>query len=82
MKKMDKVEVMVKERKAVLLEDRAESEARPVNKPSKFARKIKSAQTHSSQKKFDGKKKFSKARGIDTPLPQMSAKKRSFKKKA
>lgn len=82
MKKMDKVEVMVKERKAVLLEDRAESEARPVSKPSKFARKIKSAQTHSSQKKFDGKKKFSKARGIDTPLPQMSAKKRSFKKKA
>ena len=61
MKKMEKVEVCVKEPKAAL-EKRAEKEARPLSKDSKFAKKRKPLAPHSSanQNKFSGKAKFAK----------------------
>ena len=62
MKKMEKVEVSVKEPKAIL-EKRAEKEARPMSRDSKFAKKRRPLAPHSSapaQNKFSGKAKFAK----------------------
>lgn len=61
MRKMEKVEVMVKERKSVVLEKRAELEARPQEQRSKFARHKKAEPTRRPDKKFNGKAKFHKA---------------------
>lgn len=67
MKKMENVEVKVKEPK-VLIEKRAEKEARPYSRPSKFAQKHNSRSDRRPPKdgnKFDGKSKFKKARDFD-----------------
>ncbi len=63
MKKMEKIEVKTKEPK-ILIEKRAEKEARPLNKPSKFSKKhIRSKTVPSSRhsNKFLGKTKFAKS---------------------
>ena len=62
MKKMEKVEFSFKEPKAIL-EKRAEKEARPMSRDSKFAKKRRPLAPHSSapaQNKFSGKAKFAK----------------------
>ena len=61
MQKMEKVDVMVKERKAIILEKRAEAEERPLPHKSKFAKHKKTAISAPHAQKFDGKAKFNKS---------------------
>ncbi len=68
MKRMEKVDVTVKEAK-IALEARAEKEARPLGGSSKFSRhKIKpGGMTSLGKNKFNGKAKFAKHRSKDIP---------------
>lgn len=69
MKKMENVEVKVKEAK-VLIEKHAENEARPYGRSSKFSKFRKENDDHMpfrNKNKFDGKGKFKKAKGFDEP---------------
>ena len=86
MQKMEKVDVMVKERKAVVLERHAEAEAAPAFEKSKFARShTNNSAARRPAKKFDGKSKFHKHfESADSAHAEnfYKPKKHSFKKKA
>lgn len=84
MQKMEKVNVMVKERKAVILEKRAEAEERPLPHKSKFAKHKKTAISAPHAQKFDGKVKFRKHFSSDALASSENfykPKKHSFKPK-
>ena len=84
MQKMEKVDVMVKERKAIILEKRAEAEERPLTHKSKFAKHKKTAISAPHAQKFDGKAKFKKHFSPNGQAPAENfykPKKHSFKPK-